>query len=660
MCGFAGFIDFAQQKKVQNLSVIVANMTACLAHRGPDDSGIWVDNEVGVALGHRRLSVIDLSAEGQQPMTSSCGRYVIAFNGEVYNYSALRKELDDAGKSLVWRGHSDTEVMLAAIVAWGLATALKRFVGMFAFALWDRQEQMLHLVRDRLGEKPLYYGWTKGGFLFASELKALCAHPQWRGQINRDVLTLFLRHKYIPAPYSIYKGCYKLLPGTFASIKKEALQAKGKSPIPLPLASCNYWSAKEVAEYGETNPFLGTDADAVKLLDHLLRAAIAQQMEADVPLGAFLSGGVDSSMVVALMQSQSRRPVRTYEAVHAKEVARHLGTDHTELYITAEDALAVIPKLPTLFDEPFSDSSQIPTYLVSELTRKYVTVSLSGDGGDELFGGYARYSHARNIWGKIGWMQLPASHDGALEGGAMTARWINCSLQWLASAIKKLSHDVRVEVKLSKLSEVLAGQSPEMFYSKFCSHWAQPSSVVLGATEPLSALTDEKSWANLSDFSKKMMFLDMISYLPDDILVKLDRTAMGVSLETRVPFLDHRVVEFAWQIPLHMKFRNGQGKWLLRKLLYRYVPQKLIERPKKGFSVPIDSWLRGPLREWAEELMDERRLRNEGFLDPNLIRRKWQAHLSGRHNWHYYLWDVLMFQSWLEAHFQEHKRRRSA
>lgn len=668
MCGFVGSIDFAPQKNEGDFSVVVANMTDCLAHRGPDDSGIWVDKEVGVALGHRRLSIIDLSAEGKQPMISACGRYVIVFNGEIYNHQVIRKELEDAGNAPNWRGHSDTEVMLAAIAAWGLANALKRFVGMFAFALWDRHERLLHLGRDRLGEKPLYYGWAKGVFLFGSELKALTSHPHWLGEISRDVLSLFLRHNYIPAPYSIYKGCYKLLPGTFVSISKEELEAKGKAPVPFPLAPSRYWSAKEVVENGDANLFPGSEADAIRNLDRLLRAAISQQMVADVPLGAFLSGGIDSSTVVALMQLQSSRPVRTFtigfsepgynEAEHAKAVAQHLGTDHTELYVTAEDALAVIPKLPTLFDEPFSDSSQIPTYLIAELTRKYVTVSLSGDGGDELFGGYARYPHARKIWGKISWMLTPACHEGFPGCGKIGGRLINRSLQWLAPAIQKLLQDVWLDVKLSKILEALSVHTPELFYSKYFSHWAQPTAIIQGATEPLTALTDEKRWANISDFSKKIMFLDMISYLPDDILVKLDRTSMGVSLETRVPFLDHRVVEFAWQIPLNLKFRNGQGKWLLRQLLYRYVPPRLIERPKKGFSVPIDFWLRGPLREWAEELLDEKRLRNEGFFDPRPIRRMWQAHLSCRHQWHYYLWDVLMFQAWLEAHWHRSKGQR--
>lgn len=665
MCGFSGFIDLSKQGHANSSRIIVASMNDRIAHRGPDDSGIWVDEEVGVALGHRRLSVIDLSPEGHQPMVSCCGRYVITFNGEIYNYQDIRKELEIIGAAPIWRGHSDTEVMLAAIAAWGIAAALKHFVGMFAFAIWDRKERVLHLVRDRLGEKPLYYGWAEGVFLFGSELKALSAHPHWRGEISRDVLTLFLRHKYILAPYSIYKGCYKLQPGTIVSVKKDELEAMGKSSTPLPLASNSYWSAKEVVENGGDNPFKGTETDAIKDLDHILGVAISQQMGADVPLGAFLSGGIDSSTVVALMQLHSSRPVQTFtigfsepgydEAGHAKAVARYLGTEHTELYVTPEHALAVIPKLATLFDEPFSDSSQIPTYLLSELTRKHVTVSLSGDGGDELFGGYDRYAYAQNIWGKISWM-MSASQDGGTGAGNMPARWINHGLKWLTPTIKKLVNDVRVEMKLDKLSEALTANSPEIFYSKFCSHWPQPSSIVIGATEPITILSDRNCWANLSDFTKKIMFLDMVSYLPDDILVKLDRTAMGVSLETRVPFLDHRLVEFAWQVPLHMKLRNGQGKWLLRQVLYKYMPQNLIERPKKGFSVPIGSWLRGPLREWAEELLNKNRIRNEGFLDSHLIHRMWLEHLSGKRNWHYYLWDVLMFQSWLEAHGHRHGR----
>lgn len=664
MCGFTGFIQFTKPGNAAPPHIIVTKMSDRIASRGPDDSGVWVDAGGRVALGHRRLSVIDLSPEGHQPMISSCGRYVIVFNGEIYNYLAIRNELEIAGSAPNWRGHSDTEVILAAVATWGLAPALQRFVGMFAFAMWDRQEHVLHLVRDRLGEKPLYYGWVEGVFLFGSELKALRAHPHWQGEVNRDVLALFLRHNYIPAPYSIYKGCFKLPPGTFVSVTKEELESLGKSPVSLPLAPSSYWSAKDVVEEGESLPFKGNEAEAIRALDHLLNTVISEQLVADVPLGAFLSGGIDSSTVVAMMQSQSCRPVRTFtigfsepgydEAGHAQAVARHLGTDHTEHYVTPRDALAVIPKLATLFDEPFSDSSQIPTYLLSELTRKHVTVSLSGDGGDELFGGYARYPYARRLWGEIGWMLVPGSPDGISGTGNIVARGINQGLKWLTPAIKKIMDDVRAEIKISKLSEALAVNSPELFYAKFSSHWPQPASIVLGATEPITILTDKNRWTNLSDFTKKIMFLDMVSYLPDDILVKLDRTAMGVSLETRVPFLDHRLVEFAWQVPLHMKIRGGQSKWLLRQVLYKYVPQILIERPKKGFSVPLASWLRGPLREWAEELLDETKIRNEAFLDPYLIRRMWLEHLSGKRNWHYYLWDILMFQTWLEANCQRH------
>lgn len=651
MCGIAGYLTVPRQKSGDEFRATVLRMADTLRLRGPDDGGAWVDAEAGIALGHRRLSIIDLSLEGHQPMHSSCGRYVITFNGEIYNYRDIRRELEQEsqGHAVPWRGHSDTEVGLAAINRWGVKGAVKRFVGMFAFALWDRAERVLYLVRDRLGEKPLYYGRMGRSILFGSELKALRAHPDFKGEINRDALALYLRHNCIPAPYSIYRGIYKLPPGMMLAVSCR------DASFPAPV---QYWSAREAAEQGVAEPFVGSAEEAIVTLDGLLRDAVGLQMMADVPLGVFLSGGIDSSTVVALMQAQSDRPVKTFtigfneadynEALNGKAVAAYLGTEHTELYVTPAEAMAVIPELPALYDEPFADSSQIPTFLVSELARRSVTVSLSGDGGDELFAGYNRYFWGRSIWKRFGWMpqSLRATMAAALTA-VSPQKWdrvFNAAGSLLPSKMKqRIPGD-----KLHKLAEILTVESPEAMYRGLASHWKNPASVVLGASEPATILTDRSLWLNLPDFTQRMMYLDTVTYLPDDILVKVDRASMGVSLETRVPFLDHRVVEFAWRLPLSMKVRNGQGKWLLRQVLYRYVPKELIERPKTGFGVPIDAWLRGPLRDWAEDLLGEKRLSEERFFNPLPIRDKWNEHLSCTRNWQHYLWDVLMFQAWLD------------
>ncbi|HEY9829311.1 MAG TPA: asparagine synthase (glutamine-hydrolyzing), partial [Stenomitos sp.] len=646
MCGIVGFWDNSQQLNTDQLAPMVQRMSDTLLHRGPDDGGIWVDAEAGIALGHRRLAIVDLSPEGHQPMVSADGRYVIVFNGEIYNFLELRRQLEQLGHR--FRGHSDTEVMLAACSQWGLDAAVKSFNGMFAFALWDRKERVLHLGRDRLGEKPLYYSWLGQTFLFASELKALRAYPNFNPEINRDALALYLRHNYIPAPYSIYQDVYKLPPACILTV-----QLGGSTTQPIP-----YWSAQSIAEAGIAQPFTGSETDAIAQLDALLRDAVNLRMVADVPLGAFLSGGIDSSTVVALMQAQSNQPVKTFsigfyedsynEAKYAKAVAQHLGTDHTELYITPAEAIAVIPKLPTLYDEPFADSSQIPTFLVAQLARQHVTVSLSGDAGDELFAGYNRYFWGRRIWQQIGWIPYPLRNAAA---SALTMRSPQAWNQTFTSLQPLLPTTFKQQNpgdKLHKLAEVLAVESPETMYKGLVSHWKEPEAIVLGSSEPLTALTNPQGWANLPDFTQRMMYLDTVSYLPDDILVKVDRATMGVSLEARVPLLDHRVMELAWQIPLGMKIRNGQGKWLLRQVLYKYVPPSLIERPKMGFGVPIDAWLRDKLRDWAEDLLDERRLRQEGFFNPQPIRQKWAEHLAGDRNWQYYLWDVLMFQAWLD------------
>lgn len=648
MCGLTGYWKTAGES-ASAMKVIAIGMANRILHRGPDDQGIWVDADAGITLAHRRLSILDLSSQGHQPMVSGCGRYVIAFNGEVYNFTEIKQQLEQSVGAQAWRGHSDTEVMLSAIAAWGLQAALVKFVGMFALALWDRESRVLTLARDRMGEKPLYYGWQGNTFLFGSELKALKAHPAFRAEIDREALTLLLRHNAIPAPHSIYQGIHKLPPGTFLQIQTGQRNAQPKV----------YWSVRSVAEAGQCNLFRGNDAEATAELKRLLSHAVAGQMIADVPLGAFLSGGVDSSAVVALMQAHSDRPVSTFtigfheagynEAEHARAVASHLGTEHTELYVTAEQAMAVIPRLPQLYDEPFADSSQIPTFLVSELACRHVTVILSGDGGDELFGGYNRYFWAMNIWKRIGWAPLPLR---AALAGALTmlppAAW-NSAFTGLARFLPAGWRYANPGDKLHKLAEILAVRSPEEIYLGLVSHWKRPAEVVLGAYEPATILTDPKQWADLPNFESRMMYLDQMTYLPDDILTKVDRAAMGVSLETRVPMLDHRVVEFAWSLPLSMKIRHGQGKWLLRQLLYQYVPSRLIERPKMGFGIPVDVWLRGPLKDWAEGLLDENRLRREGYFHPGPIRQKWAEHLAGRRNWSYHLWDVLMFQAWLEA-----------
>jgi asparagine synthase (glutamine-hydrolysing) len=640
MCGIAGLIG----RTGANDATLAAAMTRALRHRGPDDAGVWADAEAGIALGHRRLSIIDLSPMGHQPMHSADGRYVIAFNGEIYNYQALRGQLAD----YPYRGHSDTEVMLAAFCAWGVERAVQSFNGMFAFALWDCQEHVLYLSRDRLGEKPLYYGWLGKTFLFGSELKALRAHPAFQAEINRDALALYLRHNYVPTPYSIYRDVYKLPPATFLKVG-----AAANLTNPEPVA---YWSARETAERGVRRPFEGSPEEARDQLNGLLGDAVKLRMVADVPLGVFLSGGVDSSTIVALMQAQSNRPVRSFtigfhdatynEAGYAKAVARHLGTDHTELYVTPEEAMAVIPRLATLYDEPFADSSQIPTFLVSQLARRHVTVSLSGDGGDELFGGYNRYSWWRGVWRWGGWMPRPLRTTVAAGLLALPPRTWNGVFQ---KTDRFLPGQLKVHnpgEKIHKLAEAVSVDSPRALYTHLISHWKSPAVIVRDATEPPTTVTTPASWAEVRDHTCWMMYLDLVTYLPDDILVKLDRASMGVSLEGRVPLLDHRVVEFAWQLPLAFKVRDGKSKWLLRQVLYQYVPQELIERPKTGFGVPIDSWLRGPLRDWAESLLEERRLAQEGFFDPAPIRQKWVDHLSGRFDWHHSLWDILMFQAW--------------
>ena len=647
MCGIVGFLDVSRSTSQAELTAGIGPMADAMVHRGPDDSGVWACERDGVALGHRRLSIIDLSAAGRQPMTSADGRYVVTYNGEIYNFLSLRKELVAAGHT--FRGHSDTEVLLAAVAQWGLVSSLQRLVGQFALGLWDRRDKVLHLARDRIGEKPLYYSRVGKWILFASELKALQQHPAWEGNIDRAALAAYLRYCYVPTPHCIYKNTRKLVPGSVVSISGE-----GAIGEPQP-----YWSLSKVVQQGSTDPLLVSDDEAVESLQTLLRDVVAEKMVADVPLGAFLSGGIDSSTVVALMQEQQHQSVNTFsigfdeadydEAIYAKKVAQHLGTHHTELYVTPHEAREVIPDLPRYYDEPFADPSQIPTFLVSQLASRHVTVSLSGDAGDELFGGYNRYVFGRSLWRKLRWCPHPLQ---LMAARAMTMvsphRWNDVS-KLLSTLSYSRIRMTRLGGRVHKLAQILPAQSPEILYQWLVSHWKHPQSVVLGSVEANTLLTQSTGWSKGDDFTERMMFLDMLTYLPDDILVKVDRASMAVSLEARVPLLDHRLIEFAWRLPLHLKIRNGESKWLLRRVLERYVPGHLIDRPKMGFSIPLDSWLRGPLRDWCESLLDENRLKSEGYFEPAPIRQKWHEHLSGKSNWEFHLWNVLMFQSWLET-----------
>lgn len=640
MCGIAGYLSPEPHD-----SSIAERMASQIQSRGPDDAGVWLDAVAGVALAHRRLSILDLSLAGHQPMKSPSDQFVIVFNGEIYNHLEIRYELDRSSGGHNWRGHSDTETLLAGFDVWGIENTIKKAIGMFAFAVWDRQLKTLILGRDRLGEKPLYYGWQGNSFLFGSELKALKMHPDFKGEINRGAVCLLMRHNCIPSPYSIYKGISKLEPGCLLRV------SSGQSKTEI----FSYWSARDVIVSGVKTPFVGSPKQAVDELEVLAMDAIRQQMMADVPLGAFLSGGIDSSTVVALMQMQSTRPVKTFtigfdvkgynEAEHAKIVAKHLGTEHTELYVSADQAMAVIPRLPTLYDEPFSDSSQIPTFLISQLARDHVTVSLSGDAGDELFCGYNRYQITTKLWNKLSLFPVQLRSLAAKSITAISPK----SWDFVAGMIPGRTRFVNFGDKLHKGADVLSSRSVDDLYLGLVSHHINPAALVIGGQEPSTLLTANRPDLNELSDVQRMMALDMMTYLPDDILVKVDRAAMGVSLETRVPFLDHRIVEFAWSLPQSIKVHDGKGKWPLRQVLNRHVPRELIDRPKMGFGIPLHDWLRGPLKNWAEALLNESRLHQEGIFYPEPIRKLWDEHQGGNRNWAYLLWDVLMFQSWMEA-----------
>ena len=651
MCGFAGFITRSTLKR-ECLESRVEAMNKAIAARGPDDACVWVDPDAGIALGHRRLSIIDLSPMGRQPMVSRSGRYIIAFNGEIYNYQDLARVLEKKGYS--WRGHSDTEVLLAAFEFWGVKQTLEQCNGMFALALWDQKKRTIFLARDRMGQKPLYYGFNNGILFFGSQIKAFHANPEFKPEIDQAVIPLFLKYSYIPTPYSIYKNIKKLSAAHFLEISRSDMAGLClKEEIP-------YWNLAQVAEDGINNPMTGSEAQMMDSLEKILQESVSRRMLSDVPLGAFLSGGIDSSLIVALMQKNHRIPVKTFsigfnekgydEAEQAKRVAHHLGTDHTELYATPKEAMDLIPDLPDLFDEPFADSSQIPVSLISLLTKKYVTVALSGDGGDELFAGYNRHFWGRSVW------EMIERYPMFMKKGARYLMKALSPEQWeqlFDSSSRVVPEKFRQSnpgAKIAKLSGLITAQTREEFYTLLTAWWPDPGAVLLNTNQGPQLGARSKDLPNISDFTQLMQYWDMQTYLCDDIMTKVDRTSMGASLEVRSPFLDHNVVAFSWRIPIQYKISKTQGKLILKNCLYRFLPPSLVDQPKKGFQIPLDQWLRGPLRQWAEEMLNPLRLKNQGFFNVKEVRALWDLHLSGKQNYQYQIWNILMFQAWVGAY----------
>lgn len=650
MCGLVGHLRSRGGDSCPSADEVMLRMADSIGHRGPDDAGYWVDTENGVALGHRRLAIVDTSTAGHQPMQSVDGRYVLVFNGEIYNHLEIRTKIHSAVGNWRWRGGSDTETILAAFQVFGVERTLPLTEGMFALAAWDRETQQLILARDRIGEKPLYFGWQGKGikrtFVFASELRAFRVHPEFEGGVDRNAICLQLRHGCIPAPYTIYENIKKLLPGTALCVSANK-------------SECRSWKYWEMSDMTSVGPFQGDDEEAIHGMDQLLRGVVAKQMMADVPLGAFLSGGLDSSTIAALMQSQSKAPIKTFtvgfnetaynEAHQAKEIARFLGTDHTEIYVTPADALNVIPRLPDIYDEPFSDASQIPTVLISQIAKRAVSVALSGDGGDEVFCGYNRYATAARYWRAIDLMPVALRERvSSMLLSISPERWDSLSSLFHIPGRGQITPNLGD--KLHKGAMALASPSLDALYRRLVSHWNDPNVAVKNAHEYGSDVVYQVDALEESNDVRRMMLFDMLEYLPDDVLVKLDRASMAVGLETRAPFLHHEVLRFSWGLPLSMKIRNGQTKWILRQVLSKYLPSSFTHGPKRGFGVPVAAWLRGPLREWAESLLDESRLNQEGYFHSQIVREKWSEHLSGKRNWAEDLWDVLMFQAWLERY----------
>lgn len=642
MCGITGYIS---RYEIVNKNKVL-KMAKAISKRGPDSFGSWYDQKIGVALAHRRLSIIDTSEAGHQPMKSKNGRYTISFNGEIYNFKELKKELNSSGYELTWEGHSDTEVLLAQIQIYGLQKTLKKINGMFALALWDSEKRILSLARDRIGEKPLYYGMNKGSFIFGSELKALKAFDEASLEIDRNSLANYLRHAYIPDPQSIYLGIKKLIPGHYVEFNFEKFQIS--EPI-------SYWNLFDYASHN--NKIKNIDKSSDFFLNELkkrLTKSVELRMISDVPIGAFLSGGLDSSIIVSIMQSISNKPINTFtigfndqgynEAKSAKEISNFLGTNHTELYITPEKTLDTVSKLPRTWDEPFADSSQIPTLLLSELTSRTVKVALSGDGGDELFCGYNRYSQGYSIYKFL--RKFPDIITKSLSKSLKTINPQN--IDKLISLMPRKYQYPAIGDRLNKLADVILYSKDLEFYKSLISIFQSPSQLLISGVEELNLLSEPQKWPNTSDFRELMMYLDMHTYLPGDILTKVDRASMAYSLEARVPFLDHELIEWVWSIPFEMKLRKGKSKWLIRELLSHYLPNKLTERPKMGFGIPIEYWLAGPLKDWAENLLSEENIKKQGLFNSKIVLNFWEEHKSGKRRWHHQLWTILMACSWAE------------